>query len=62
MVGIRQQTSFSTKEEVMNSNTWTKTAKDRREFIGGPDARIIMGNDEAALQHLWRQKRGVVEL
>jgi putative phage-type endonuclease len=33
----------------------------RRSFIGGSDARIIMGNDEAALLHLWREKRGEVE-
>jgi YqaJ-like viral recombinase domain len=32
----------------------------RRSFIGGSDARIIMGNDEAALLHLWREKRGEV--
>jgi predicted phage-related endonuclease len=31
---------------------------DRRSFIGGSDARIIMGDDEAALLHLWREKRG----
>src|SRR3974377_1376472 len=30
----------------------------RRLFIGGSDARIIMGNDEAALVRLWREKRG----
>ena len=30
----------------------------RRDFIGGSDARIIMGNDEAALIQLWREKRG----
>src|SRR6516225_4007068 len=33
----------------------------RRTFIGGSDARIIMGEDEAALLHLWREKRGEVE-
>ena len=33
----------------------------RRAFIGGSDARIIMGNDEAALVRLWREKRGEVE-
>ena len=33
----------------------------RREFIGGSDARVIMGNDEAALLRLWREKRGEVE-
>src|SRR5262245_38430578 len=31
---------------------------DRRTFIGGSDARIIMGSDEAALIQLWREKRG----
>jgi hypothetical protein len=34
---------------------------DRREFVGGSDARIIMGSDEAALLRLWREKRGEVE-
>jgi predicted phage-related endonuclease len=34
---------------------------DRRFFIGGSDARIIMGNDESALLRLWREKRGEVE-
>jgi predicted phage-related endonuclease len=33
----------------------------RRSFIGGSDARIIMGSDEAALLRLWREKRGEVE-
>src|SRR5438445_8845499 len=33
----------------------------RRSFIGGSDARIIMGGDEAALTRLWREKRGEVE-
>jgi predicted phage-related endonuclease len=33
----------------------------RQGFIGGSDARIIMGNDEAALTRLWREKRGEVE-
>ena len=33
----------------------------RRNFIGGSDARIIMGDDEAALIRLWREKRGEVE-
>jgi predicted phage-related endonuclease len=32
--------------------------KTRRLFIGGSDARIIMGNDEAALIRHWREKRG----
>src|SRR6266436_3081734 len=34
---------------------------ERRSFIGGSDARIIMGNDEAALVRLWREKRGEVK-
>ena len=34
---------------------------ERRYFIGGSDARIIMGDDEAALIRLWREKRGEVE-
>jgi predicted phage-related endonuclease len=34
---------------------------DRRQFIGGSDARIIMGEDEAALLRLWREKRGEAE-
>jgi predicted phage-related endonuclease len=33
----------------------------RRGFIGGSDARIIMGEDEAALVRLWREKRGEIE-
>ena len=34
---------------------------DRRSFIGGSDARVIMGDDEAALLRLWREKRGEIE-
>jgi predicted phage-related endonuclease len=34
---------------------------DRRTFIGGSDARIIMGDDETNLVRLWREKRGEVE-
>jgi hypothetical protein len=33
----------------------------RRYFIGGSDARVIMGNDEAALHRLWLEKRGELE-
>jgi predicted phage-related endonuclease len=33
----------------------------RRSFIGGSEARTIMGADEAALLSLWRQKRGATE-
>ena len=31
---------------------------ERPAFIGGSDARVIMGTDEAALLRLWREKRG----
>ena len=33
----------------------------RRHFIGGSDARIIMGDDETGLLRLWREKRGEAE-
>src|SRR3954451_15561865 len=36
-------------------------AAQRRAFIGGSDARIIMGADEAALVRLWQEKRGETE-
>jgi predicted phage-related endonuclease len=38
-----------------------KKSVDRRSFIGGSDARTIMGSDESALIRLWREKRGEVE-
>jgi predicted phage-related endonuclease len=37
-----------------------QTNVDRRHFIGGSDARIIMGQDEKALMRLWQEKRGEV--
>jgi putative phage-type endonuclease len=43
-------------EEDMNSDKWRKF-ENRSSFIGGSDARIIMGRDEAALLRLWREKR-----
>jgi predicted phage-related endonuclease len=33
----------------------------RHRFIGGSDARVVMGDDEAALVRLWREKRGEIE-
>jgi predicted phage-related endonuclease len=39
----------------------SRSGLDRRYFIGGSDARIIMGADEAALLRLWREKRGEIE-
>jgi predicted phage-related endonuclease len=45
----------------MKSNIWKEPRTVRRYFIGGSDARVIMGNDEATLVRLWREKRGEVE-
>jgi predicted phage-related endonuclease len=42
-------------------NARTKSNENRRPFIGGSDARIIMGNDEEALLRLWREKRDEAE-
>ena len=45
----------------MSEGIWNSRPKsDRRHFIGGSDARTIMGKDEAALLRLWREKRGEV--
>jgi predicted phage-related endonuclease len=41
----------SDKTQVLNS----------RNFVGGSDARIIMGDDEEPLVRLWREKRGEAE-
>src|ERR1700730_16109601 len=48
-------------EESMSSENWGKTYESRRSFVGGSDARIIMGSDENALVRLWREKRGEAE-
>ena len=42
-----------------SAKTWNRT--DRRHFLGGSDARVIMGDDEAALLRLWQEKRGEAE-
>jgi len=52
--GVGERTDRSTKLRAVRP-------ADRRYFIGGSDARIIMGNDETALLRLWREKRGDVE-
>jgi predicted phage-related endonuclease len=44
-----------------NSSMTIRKSPDRRHFIGGSDARIIMGKDEKALKQLWHQKRGEAE-
>jgi predicted phage-related endonuclease len=48
-------------EEIMKLHVSTRSTEDRRDFIGGSDARIIMGEDEKALIRLWQEKRGEVE-
>jgi predicted phage-related endonuclease len=48
-------------EKEMKLQVWTRSDENRRSFIGGSDARIIMGNDDAALVRLWREKRGEAE-
>jgi predicted phage-related endonuclease len=45
----------------MKNAMWKSFTRDRRGFIGGSDARIIMGGDEKALIRLWREKRGEIE-
>jgi predicted phage-related endonuclease len=48
-------------EDFITLEASAKNAINRRIFIGGSDARIIMGPDEAPLIRLWREKRGEVE-
>lgn len=40
------------------SNKNQQLNSDRRHFLGGSDARTIMGKDEKALLRLWKEKRG----
>jgi len=49
---LSESTRFRKKREV---------SFQRRYFIGGSDARTIMGDDEDALLRLWREKRGEAE-
>jgi predicted phage-related endonuclease len=46
---------------LVGERTDKRLPRGRRSFIGGSDARIIMGTDEAALLRLWQEKRGEVE-
>jgi hypothetical protein len=54
-------THESIEEITMPFNKNVRNKVDRRSSIGGSDARIIMGSDEAALVRLWREKRGGAE-
>src|SRR5262245_22183710 len=55
-----QQTRFRRLEEDMERAVWKTSSPHRRYFIGGSDARIIMGDDEAALLRFWQEIRGEV--
>jgi predicted phage-related endonuclease len=41
--------------------TFETSTGDRHTYIGGSDARTILGRDEGALLRLWQEKRGEVE-
>jgi len=62
---VPNSTRLSITGESADQSTNLRTVRvesvDRRYFIGGSDARIIMGDDEAALLRLWREKRGEIE-
>ena len=57
MHALDGRTSLAT----LSDSTRARKPTKRRYFVGGSDARIIVGNDEAALLRLWREKRGEVE-
>ncbi len=46
---------------ILNERPQVSFKSQRRSFIGGSDARTIMGSDEAALLRLWQEKRGEIE-
>ena len=43
------------------ANNKIADSRDRRRLIGGSDARVIIGDNQAALLRLWQEKRGEVE-
>ena len=45
----------------MSQRTLKSVNSNRRHFIGGSDARVIMGTHEEALVRLWQEKRGEIE-
>ena len=51
---------FMKRPKNMQEVVWNDCSQ-RRCFIGGSDARTIMGSNEAALIRLWREKRGEAE-
>ncbi len=60
LVSSHEPTNFGA-YEVSHERADSDKRQGKRCFIGGSDARIIMGDDEAALTRLWREKRGEVE-
>jgi predicted phage-related endonuclease len=58
---LKEPYGANLRKKVMAIDVLRKLRHNRRAFIGGSDARIIMGNDEAALVELWREKRGEAE-
>jgi predicted phage-related endonuclease len=45
----------------MNMDLLANKSMERRLYVGGSDARTVMGHDEGALIRLWREKRGEIE-
>jgi predicted phage-related endonuclease len=73
LLAVRRRASLSLNEEIPVRSVQSDgvaepqhqivnfNPNDRRHFIGGSDARIIMGDDQDALVRLWREKRGEIE-
>jgi hypothetical protein len=51
----------TTEDAMLEGSKRNGNHADRRDFIAGSDARVIMGQDEKALIRLWQEKRGEVE-
>ena len=51
----------STRIATLSDSAKGRKPNEHRYFVGGSDARIIMGNNEAALIRLWQEKRGEIE-
>jgi predicted phage-related endonuclease len=55
---VDQDTTPADRENASGPRLVRFNRNDRRHFIGGSDARIIVGDDESDLIRLWREKRG----
>ncbi len=60
-LGSTQLSGEAAEGIMLDKSRQDRNSTHRRHFIGGSDARIIVGQDEAALLRLWREKRGEVE-